>query len=98
MGLAILAVLVSTIAYSLLMHTSDRRMRGARRAAWLIQNHLEKHGIDPRGIANQSKLEPSDDHDGRVLGPYRLALLVSAVPPVVIAAWALYRACPSILG
>lgn len=86
LSLAGLAVLVSAISHSLLMHTSDGRMRGARRAAWLIENHLEKYGIDPRGIANQSKSEPSDDYDRRVLGPYRLAILVSALPPLAIGA------------
>lgn len=99
LSLAGLALLASAISHSVLMHTSDGRMRGARRAAWLIENHLEsKHSLDLRGIANQSKAEPSDDYDRRVLGPYRLAILVSAMPSLVIGAWALYRACPNVFG
>jgi hypothetical protein len=93
-----LAVLVWVIGYDLLRHTSDQRMRGARRAAWLLENHLEtRYGINPRGIAQQSKLEPREDYDAEVLRPYRWAILVSVVPAVLVAAWALYRACPGIL-
>jgi hypothetical protein len=92
-----LAVLVWAIGYDLLRHTSDRRIRGARRAAWLLENHLEaEYGIDPRGIAQQSKFEPGENYDESVLTPYRRAILVSVVPAVLVATWALYRACPGI--
>ena len=92
---AALAKFVSVVGYDLLRHTSDQRMRGARKAAWLIQMHLKhEYGIDPWSVAQQSDQEPTQDYDRDVLGPYNRAILLSAVPALFVAAWAIYQAYP----
>jgi len=88
-----LALLVSFIGYELLRHYGYDRLGGARRAAWLLEEHLEhEYGIDIRGITQQPKQEPTRDYDRDELRPFKQAILWSALPIVLVAAWAAYRA------
>jgi len=89
-----LALLVSFLGYDLLRHYSNARLSGAQRAAWLLEEHLEhEYGFDIRGIAQQSKREPTRDYDRDELRPFRRAIVWSTLPVVLVAAWAFYRAC-----
>ena len=96
LAFAAIAVLISLIGYDLLHHYSDDGLSHARRAAWLLEEHLEhEYGIDLRGIAQRSKQEPAKDYDRNELRPFRRSILWSAVPAVLVAVWAIYQASPA---
>ena len=90
-----IALLVASIGSDLLQHYNDDRISGARRAAWLLEEHLEhEYGIDTRGIAQQSKQEPARGYERDELRPFHRSVVLSIAPAVLVAAWAIYRACP----
>jgi hypothetical protein len=42
-----------------------------------------------------SQIEPSENYDAAVMRAYRLAISFSVAPAVLLAGWAVYRACPN---
>jgi hypothetical protein len=94
-----IALLVSLIGCDLLRHYNDDRLSGARRAAWLLEEHLEhEYGIDIRGIEQQSKREPARDYDPHELRSLHRAIMASAAPAVLVAAWAIYQSSPGVFS
>jgi hypothetical protein len=94
-----LAAFVSYVGCDLLRHYNDQRLLGARRAAWLLEEHLESEfGIDVRGISQLPRAEPSQDQDGEEVRSFRRVIIWSAVPALLVAAWAVYRVYPQLLA
>jgi hypothetical protein len=94
-----LAAFVSYVGCDLLRRYNDQRLLGARRAAWLLEEHLEaEFGIDVRGISQLPRAEPSQDQDGEEVRSFRRVIIWSAMPALLVAAWAFYRAYPQLLA